>query len=389
VIAFAVLAIAEGLLHVVALFGISLPGTRQGFDSRIDESIARKNVREISHNNILPSIAGEFRVFRNSAGFRGPEPCREHDPECGTKIVTIGGSTTNCRSVDDAATWTSLVGDELRRRTGKPVWINNAGFDGHSTRAHIRLLPEINRRVHPDIALFMIGLNDLGYYNPTRATVQPGLVEVTLKHPGEAPGLILPSMAQTAIMAAQMKFQPLSACSLDSLEPVPPTDQPAIEAGLIKEIPVFRERVATIGRQAVSMGITPVFVTQATLCGNATDPDTGVDLGRVPMISWSIERTIREHKGPVFDSAVVDCTAMYGPRCDTFARRLELFNDALRLVCRENSWVLIDLAASMPKASKDYLDSMHFSVQGNRKVADIIAAGIIESGLLDRVIPHQ
>jgi hypothetical protein len=91
-------------------------------------------------------------VTKNSLGFRGPEPPRDWSQRF--TLLTIGGSTTECLFLSDGKTWT----DQLGRRASavRPdVWINNAGFEGHSTFGHLVLLREFVVTLHPTIALFL------------------------------------------------------------------------------------------------------------------------------------------------------------------------------------------------------------------------------------------
>ena len=84
---------------------------------------------------------------KNSLGFRGPEP-----PGAGTpalRIITVGGSTTECFYISDGKTWPDLLLQHARATLGPQVWLNNAGLDGHSTRGHILLVGTTCRCAHP------------------------------------------------------------------------------------------------------------------------------------------------------------------------------------------------------------------------------------------------
>src|SRR5262245_39894427 len=111
----------------------------------------------ITHEGAI-KIDPVTHVTKNSLGFRGPEPPRDWSKRL--TILTIGGSTTECLFLSDGRTWT----DQLSRRVTavRPdVWINNAGFEGHSTFGHLVLLREFVVSMHPKMILVLSGYNDL------------------------------------------------------------------------------------------------------------------------------------------------------------------------------------------------------------------------------------
>src|SRR5918994_778214 len=84
-------------------------------------------------NDIIKTLPAEVTVTRNSLGFRGPNP--PSDIANHLSLVSIGGSTTQNFFLSDDQTWTARLGEELGK-SFSPVWINNAGLDGHSTHGH-------------------------------------------------------------------------------------------------------------------------------------------------------------------------------------------------------------------------------------------------------------
>src|SRR5262245_42691169 len=95
---------------------------------------------------------------KNSLGFRGSDP--PDDWSRRLTILTIGGSTTECLFLSDGKTWT----DQLARRLAavRPdVWVNNAGFEGHSTFGHLVLLREFVVSLLPTVVLLLTGHNYL------------------------------------------------------------------------------------------------------------------------------------------------------------------------------------------------------------------------------------
>ena len=62
--------------------------------------------------------------------------------------------------LSDEKTWTARLGSRLKDYFG-PVWINNAGLDGHSTYGHIVLLEDHVAKLHPKVVFFLVGANDV------------------------------------------------------------------------------------------------------------------------------------------------------------------------------------------------------------------------------------
>src|SRR2546421_38436 len=113
--------------------------------------------REIHNNDVVDKLDKTIIVRTNSLGFRGPDLPK--DDKQYLKILTVGGSTTECLFINDGSTWTDLLGNNLNDHFEK-VWINNAGLDGHSTFGHLILLKEYIVKLKPDVCIFLIGCND-------------------------------------------------------------------------------------------------------------------------------------------------------------------------------------------------------------------------------------
>ena len=78
-------------------------------------------------------------------------------------IVTVGGSTTDQRYLDDAWTWQAVTERELAR-LGSPLIVTNAGVDGQSTVGHefnFRNWFPLLKGLQPKIVLFYTGINDV------------------------------------------------------------------------------------------------------------------------------------------------------------------------------------------------------------------------------------
>jgi len=106
------------------------------------------------------SFVNEYPCFdsliihkKNSLGFRGEEMPKEVGY---TKIITVGGSTTECFFISEDKAWPQVMQTELRKNHPK-TWVNNAGLNGHSSFGHLLLLKDVVLKQKPDYVYFWWG----------------------------------------------------------------------------------------------------------------------------------------------------------------------------------------------------------------------------------------
>lgn len=110
----------------------------------------------------MPWIEGESKFIINSVGIRGEEFYLASNQEY--KILTIGGSTTECLYLDQTETWPYLLEEYLNKTADdREVWVGNVGKSGMNTRDHIMhvkyLLSEYPKI---DTIIILVGINDFG-----------------------------------------------------------------------------------------------------------------------------------------------------------------------------------------------------------------------------------
>ena len=276
---------------------------------------------------------------KNSLGFRGPEPSPNPDAELG--IIAVGGSTTECFYLSDGTAWPDRLA-ALAAADFSPVWLNNAGLDGHSTYGHLLLLKQHVLKLRPKVVIFLVGLNDLG---------RPAQVAGGEFFPRLAGHSAVFSMFENLSRFMDAKRKGLLHRQLD-LKTLPQSLlEPEQERKLLKTyeagplLDAYRERLHALIALCRANGIEPVFITQPALYGFGKDPQTGVDLASIRAwegngaVSWKI---------------------------------MEMYNDVARGECRKGSVLCVDLAGAMPKDSAYYYDFYHFTRAGAEKVADIV-----------------
>lgn len=123
-----------------------------------DLNIIKSTTVKVNVSKFYNSPNETITYTRDANGLRGQHlyPLSDID------ILTIGGSTTDQRYIDDRETWQSLLENAFDRE-GYAIRIANAGVDGHSTFGHLKTidlwLPAIPE-LKPKYILFYIGIND-------------------------------------------------------------------------------------------------------------------------------------------------------------------------------------------------------------------------------------
>ncbi|MBO9202355.1 MULTISPECIES: SGNH/GDSL hydrolase family protein [Niastella] len=306
------------------------------------------NQKQIINNKINPKLDPVITNSRNSLGFRGPEkPATWNDH---LTILTVGGSTTECHFLADNKTWPYQLGQQLNPYF-KNLWLNNAGFDGHSSFGHQVLLNDYLIKLKPKMILFYAGINDMENDQPTfhdELNRKGGYSD--LKHYifNNSEVLNLGLNLVRGWRAQKMNNTTNTMIDLSKGKVKIMTDQQiAVRKGQQqKYLTSYQQRLGQLIDTCKQYGIMPVFMTQAILFGRGNDPVTGVNL-------------------ETFDTG----QEMNG-RC--LLAVLELYNDVTRHVCAQKNVPLIDLSTLLPKNSSYFYDGAHFTNTGALKVAEII-----------------
>jgi hypothetical protein len=305
-------------------------------------------------NNIIKSLDPEVTIVKNSLGFRGQNPPSDFDKYL--TLVTIGGSTTQCFFLNEDQTWTARLGKKLEG-SAEPLWINNAGLDGHSTHGHLVLLEDFIVPLHPKVALFLVGANDVAigsmsewdaenvksgiHFESTKAFVK------SVSAYSEVAALLLNMYRSFTAYQAGLTHHQVDLKSQGYRDVSEEEERQYIAGHTTQYLKGYETRLRRIVEVSRKAGIEPVFVTQPLLVGFGTDDVTGVDLSRV--------RT----EGPEQNGKM-------------YWDLLEVYNEVTRRVGRENGILVIDLARELPKTSRYFYDFIHYTPQGAEAIATII-----------------
>jgi lysophospholipase L1-like esterase len=320
--------------------------------------------RMIITNRINPKLDLTIVNTRNSLGFRGPE--LPGGDGALLKIITIGGSTTECHFLNDDRTWPYLLGGMLAD-SFRNCWLNNAGMDGHSTYGHQVLLNGYVKQLRPSVVLFLTGINDVENDAPTfhdKLNTRGALPD--WGHYIVENSEVLNLLVNLVRGWRAQKFNNTTGTmqALDSLRHLRLPD--SVMNKRMKEqkpyLDAYRSRLQQLADTCLAWNILPVFITQPNQFGIGRDPVAHADLELYPV----------DPKDPKMNGKLI-----WGI--------LEQYNDVVRRLCAERKLPLIDLARRLPKDSDYFYDMSHFTNDGAVRVARVVDSSL--RPLLERYFP--
>lgn len=314
-----------------------------------------------------PGMGGLKNYTTNKLGLRGPMPPAER----GTfRIIAIGGSTTNCDTLDDSEAWPQRLMQDLNEKSIGRAWVGNAGVDGWNTIHHIVLMQWLPGLIDFDMAVFLVGVNDL------QATLafEGGPTEPELeKDAGYAP---LPAGARwrtrevfpyfrrirlfpafnDAVQNLKARFAPPRSLPFTDINVVrklraesPRLDLPSLAIGL-KE---YRWRLTQLAERCRDLQKRCLFLTQPSLWRDNLTPAEERLLWSGYVGRWE------KPKGYVSPGDM--------------ARAMDAYNRVLLDICRQYQLECLDLASRIPKDTTAFFDDMHFNPSGARLVAQVLS----------------
>jgi hypothetical protein len=86
--------------------------------------------------------------------------------------------------------------------------------------------------------------------------------------------------------------------------------------------------------------------------------------------------------GWTFDRAKAADATFYS--AGALARAMQLYNDALLRICRERSADCLDAAAQLPRTAEIFYDDAHYTEEGSRRLARLVADHLLAREPLSR-----
>lgn len=289
-------------------------------------------------------IGTRIRYSRDKWGLRG-----SYRSVADVRLVTVGGSTTDQKYLDDSETWQSFTERELAR-LGRPLVIANAGVDGQSTAGHLftlrNWLPHV-ADLKPEYVLFYLGINDV--LKPRdRGDYDAKLDPSTWRAKSATWQFLRTLRANFTARSAQVAHgrmprfadSDFTGTGLLALE-----QRQRLAADLTSS---FVANLASLRDATQQYGAAPIFVTQTAFAWNG---------GAGP--ARGLNQRIEMH-GHAMNFA--DISALH-----------QAMNRGLLDYCRQTSTVCIDLAGEVVLDRDDYYDYVHQTPRGAAKVGRYLA----------------
>jgi len=303
----------------------------------------RVRVLEVSHQNQPPTL---IHQSHNKWGLRGDEPPQNWSSAC--TVLAVGGSTTECYYLDDQNTWPYLLQENLKA-TIPDLWVGNAGLDGHSTRGHRIFMQDVVAKIHPKVILFLVGINDLALCLRGKDDVydRPGNWRWKLFNRFRISQMLyngyLILFRHVAVPGKVNRFYLPQ--TLTNPKPLPQDLR-----NLIPLLPEYEANIHQLIAMSRAMGSIPIFLTQPMLF-----EDTPYWRSKVGRLYW-----VQNESGEL--SAA------------TFAKLLNIYNQKLLEICKQDHVECFDLAAVIPHDVKYFDDAVHFNIAGAALVGEKVAS---------------
>lgn len=319
--------------------------------------------QKVVHNNLQSNkLEHVISYSRNSMGLRGEE--MPQDAGKWIKIITIGGSTTECSYNSDSLTWPELLKGNLRKTVAPNIWVNNAGLDGTSTFGHILLLKEHIVSLHPDYVIFLTGVNDMeekamgGFdkYNSDEwdtRSIKDFLRSLVRK---TETGALIENLYRSRVAYRQgLTHREVDYAKTNRIIIDNNTIQKEVHAQT-EYLGAYQKRILTLDSICKANNIKALFLTQPSLFASFTDPVTRIDFATLE---------IAKGRNAFLQGKILQC-----------------YNNVVLGLRNEGRINAIDLASAVPKDSRYFYDYTHYTSVGTKVVAQIV------SDSLQNVIAH-
>jgi lysophospholipase L1-like esterase len=351
------------LFYNLLIFGIGLIGVELFFGAWIfdrhvlDNLGIAQNVQHIRDvQDLYPSSKKLLTYTRDAWGFRGASI---HNQPHKIDIITIGGSTTDQKFVDDAFTWDAVLSNKLQQ-AGKTYHIANAGVTGQSTYGHLKNFELWFPRVpnlKPKYILFYIGINDF-YLSADTSRFDYLKEDEYWKNPDSRVALRyyvsrysatfnLYKKIKTSIMAYRYGL----GNSKIRVDTSAFTTQGYLKNSFFtkihqKDLDRFKERVQQLALETEKMGAEPIFITQPALYYR--------------YINGKLHGLKRLEKAQNLRFNGID-----------YFKMLQGINRQIRAVAKDQ-YTVVELTSLPIWTFEDFYDMIHMTPKGTQKVGTIL-----------------
>ena len=312
-----------------------------------------RNVDRVHNVSHLYAAAAPIHYKRDQFGLRG------YYSDIGDiDILTIGGSTTDQRYLDEGKTWQDVLRHQFFR-SGCDISVVNAGVDGQSSYGHIKdfewWFPQIPN-LHARYILFYVGLND---FYKTAGTVYDDLAPSFGLRAEIKDRSALYHLYRTLVGIYLTGSVYKTGHRIIDFTKIKWTTTPRLrDYGVLMQnrLTMYRERIVRLAQLTKQRGAMPVFVTQQSR--------------RYKVIDGIVHGWVEELP---YEGVSVNGVDYY--------YMLEKLNQSTLEAAQRSGALSIDLARDLSLEDTDFYDQEHNTPAGAttigmylyRRLADIIA----------------
>lgn len=329
---------------------------------------------------VMPGISGPSLFRINAQGVRADPPRPEDD----VRILTLGGSSTECLFLDQAEAWPEVVQTRLNEEQDRlRVWVGNVGKSGMNARDHATQVRHIlEQQGEVDILVLLVGVNDLFLRLQQDAGFEPDFLE----DPAHWDEQMRRGFALLPV-ALDVRFPPWKRLALWRLgsqikERLLPSPRAQDAAGSVytqwrahrrsatrlrTELPDLTAALAEYARNlghildvCFELGVRPLLVTQPTMWTTDLAPE-------LDELLWF---------GGVGDFMEQEGCEYY--TVGALAEGMRRYNEVLLEVARGRGVDVLDVTELLPRDTRSFFDDCHFNEEGAARMGELVAGHLLE-----------
>ena len=323
---------------------------------------------QVVQANPLDNGQAKITYTRDENGFRGL-----NGDVTQIDLITVGGSTTDQRLLDDSATFQSVLKTQFKTH-GRDVMIANAGVDGQSSFGHIANFGSWFNQIdglQARYVLFYVGINDLlileedeAYDNTDassiRLRVQLFIREKSIFYQSYR---VLKGILKTPERSHSLNQMNLAVSEPFATKPLL-TESELSSGDKQANLRALSDRIATLADLTRKMGAEPIFVTQRSAAWTRRD---GAIMGLSEVGPGFFNQLIRR-VGPING---IDIYNIERAVAQTVLSR-----------CQEERAICLDLAAEIDfDVAQDFYDEFHTTASGSAAIGQYLYQKLVDQGV--------
>jgi hypothetical protein len=293
-------------------------------------------------------VAKKYLLRIDGDGFIMPSKRHDRPDRC---LVFLGGSTTECRYVEEDRRFPYLAGVFLEEKTGLRINSYNAGRSGNHSLHSLDILLNKVMPLKPDVVVMLHNINDLvmllyekSYWST--ATSKPVIFDINREITANYFKIIrdrwIPNLA-AALHNFDHALRSRRKSGRHSEDEFAKVRGRNLVFDKQKMVEQFAMNLQSFIYLCQARNITPVLMTMSSRFKGQPDPN------------------------------ILETFQSTGSDYGQFKELFDLFNAAIVNKARENNIMVIDLAREIPQENDFMYDIVHYTEKGARRTAEIIS----------------